>query len=102
MQRGRRACVAVALCAFMALSVLVTAACIAGAGPHVHTCAARNCRLCRFIAQLNGARREIHALYCVTLAGALLWVLGTRANPYDAQFVSATGTLILQKTRLND
>ena len=97
----RRQVLAVLICAFVALSMLASSACIAREAIHPHACTGEDCPVCQFIAHLEQVRRDFGAvllallLICTSLAVGRAW----RAVPLMA--VTALATPVGRKIRLN-
>ncbi len=97
----RRRVLAVLICAFVALSMLASSACIAHEAIHPHACTGEGCPVCQFIAHLEQVRRVFGAallallLVCISLAAGRTW----RAAP--AMAVPALATPVGRKIRLN-
>ena len=98
----RRSVIAVALCAFMLLSMIASSAYIMHETLHHHDCTGKDCPVCQFIAQIEQLRRGFGTalpallLVCLALAASRVWRAGAGEN------VPALCTLVGRKIRLND
>ena len=99
----RRRLMALAVCAVMALSLIVSSAFIVREATHHHTCTGEDCPICQFIAQIEQLRRHFGVallallLICFALAMRREW----RARAM-AEDVPALCTLVGRKVRLNN
>lgn len=102
MMLKRRRLMALAVCAVMALSLIVSSAFIVREATHHHTCTGEDCPICQFIAQVEQVRRGFGMLLLalLTLAFALAVRREIRADGRGVPFIP--GTPVSLKIRLND
>ena len=98
----RRHMIAMALCIAMMLSMFVSSAYIVHEAAHHHECTGEDCPVCRFISQVEQVRRGFGSILSVLLLICFaLTVLRDRCTFIPAD-LSASGTLVSRKIRLND
>ena len=98
----RRHVIAMALCVAMMLAMFVSSAYIAHEAAHHHVCSGEKCPICRLIAQIEQVCRGFGLILLALLL--ICFALAVRRDGYaiPSGNLSASGTLVSRKIRLNN
>ena len=100
--KNRRHVIAVAVCAVMLLSVIVSSAYIVHEAAHHHQCTGEDCPICQFIAQVEQVRRGFGMALLALLLICFALALRREAHAPAAADIPVLCTLVGRKVRLND
>ena len=100
--KNRRHVIAVAVCAVMLLSVIVSSAYIAHEAAHHHQCTGEDCPICQFIAQIEQIRRGFGMALLALLLICFALALRRESHASATADVPALCTPVGRKVRLND
>ena len=99
-RRGRF--VALALCACMLLTMLISSAYIAHETAHPHACCGEDCPICQFIEQVEASLKGFSLILLALFALAIATVARQRRVCFEDDAPAVLPTLVAEKIRLND